>query len=148
MLGSASECVLVSMLAARGKAIATYKRRVALAEDGTILSKLVAYTSRLAHSCVEKAAMISLARIRLLEVDESFSLRGDVLERAMREDIAHGLIPFYVCGTFGTTGCCSFDNVPEIGAVCQRYGVYLHVDAAYAGGYLFSSWKSLAWRSS
>lgn len=133
LLGSASECVLVSMLAARSKAIANYKRKVALEEDGTILNKLVAYTSKLAHSCVEKAAMISLVKIRLLDVDENYSLRGDALEKAMKEDIAKGLIPFYTCGTFGTTGCCSFDNLSEIGAVCQKHDTYLHVDAAYAG---------------
>lgn len=136
LLGSASECVLVSMLAARGKAIANYKRKVSLEEDGTILNKLVAYASKLAHSCVEKAAMISLVKIRLLDVDKNYSLRGDVLEKAMQEDIAKGLIPFYTCGTFGTTGCCSFDNVPEIGVVCQKYDTYLHVDAAYAGNAL------------
>ncbi len=38
-----------------------------------------------------------------------------------------------VCGTFGTTGCCSFDNIVEMGPVCMQYGAYLHVDAAYAG---------------
>ena len=45
--GSASECVLVSMLAARGKAISKYKRENGSQEDGNILAKLVAYTSKL-----------------------------------------------------------------------------------------------------
>jgi len=40
-----------------------------------------------------------------------------------------------VCGTFGTTSCCSFDNVVEIGQVCQKYDIYLHVDSAYAGNF-------------
>lgn len=136
LLGSASECVLVSMLAARGRAIANYKKTVCMEEDGIILTKLVAYTSKLAHSCVEKAAMISLCKIRFLEVDENYSLRGETIERAMQQDIANGLIPFYACGTYGTTGCCSFDNIPEIGVVCKKYNVYLHVDAAYAGNAL------------
>lgn len=136
LLGSASECVLISMLAARGKAIDQYKRNVRVEEDGIILTKLVAYASNLSHSCVEKAAMISLVKIRLLNVDSNYSLRGETLKAAMEADRAKGLIPFYVCGTFGTTGCCSFDNVIEIGAVCQKYNVYLHVDAAYAGNAL------------
>lgn len=38
-----------------------------------------------------------------------------------------------MCGTFGSTGCCSFDNMPEVGEVCKKYDVYLHIDAAYAG---------------
>ena len=85
------------------------------------------------HSCVEKAAMISMVKIRLLECDRDFSLRGETLDKAVKEDIAKGLIPFYVCGTFGTTGCCSFDNILELGEVCQNNNIYLHVDAAYAG---------------
>lgn len=136
LLGSASECVLVSMLAARCKSIANYKRNVEMNEDGHILTKLVAYASKLSHSCVEKAAMISLVKIRLLDTDENYSLRGATLENAMKEDVANGLIPFYVCATFGTTGCCSFDNLPEIGAVSKKYNAYLHVDAAYAGNAL------------
>ena len=54
--------------------------------------------------------------------------------QAMEEDEAMGLIPFFVSTTLGTTSCCSFDNLPEIGAVCERFpSVWLHVDAAYAG---------------
>lgn len=38
-----------------------------------------------------------------------------------------------VCATLGTTGCCSFDNISELGEVCSKEGVWLHIDAAYAG---------------
>lgn len=136
ILGTASECVLISMLSARRKAIVNYKKNVSIEEDGTILNKLVAYGSKLAHSCVEKAAMISLVKIRLLDTDENYSLRGETLAKAIQDDIDQGLIPFFVCGTFGTTSCCSFDNVNEIGPICQKYDVYLHIDAAYAGNAL------------
>lgn len=52
----------------------------------------------------------------------------------MEEDETMGLIPFFVSTTLGTTSCCSFDNLPEIGQVCQKFPcVWLHVDAAYAG---------------
>jgi len=52
----------------------------------------------------------------------------------MEQDEAMGLIPFFVSTTLGTTSCCSFDNIPEIGLVCQQFEtVWLHVDAAYAG---------------
>lgn len=45
-----------------------------------------------------------------------------------------GLIPFFVSTTLGTTSCCSFDNLLEIGLVCNQFPtVWLHVDAAYAG---------------
>uniref|UniRef100_A0A915HJW7 Dopa decarboxylase n=1 Tax=Romanomermis culicivorax TaxID=13658 RepID=A0A915HJW7_ROMCU len=38
-----------------------------------------------------------------------------------------------VCATLGTTSTCAFDDLPSIGAVCRKYSIYLHVDAAYAG---------------
>ena len=36
-----------------------------------------------AHSCVEKAAMISFVKIHQLDVDNKFSLRGSTLEEAI-----------------------------------------------------------------
>ena len=41
-----------------------------------------------------------------------------------------------VCATLGTTGCCSFDSISELGEVCAKEGVWLHIDAAYAGNAL------------
>ena len=59
------------------------------------------------------------------------------LRQAMEEDEALGLIPFFVSTTLGTTSCCSFDNLKEVGPVCRRFGVWLHVDGAYAGRQIF-----------
>ena len=84
-------------------------------EEGALLSKLMAYCSKEAHSCVEKAAMIGFVKLRILEPDQNCSLRGLSLRRAMEEDIQNGLYPFFVSTTLGTTGCCAFDNLQEIG---------------------------------
>lgn len=131
--GSASDCVLVTMLAARHRKIEEIKARNPDIDEGLILSKLVAYCSSLAHSCVEKAAMISFVKIHQLDVDNKFSVRGDTLEKAIEEDRKKGLIPFYACCTLGTTACCSFDNLKEMGPVCEKECIWFHVDAAYAG---------------
>ncbi|CAH2000499.1 unnamed protein product [Acanthoscelides obtectus] len=132
--GSASECVLVSMLAARAHMLVRLKKQYPMVEDGVLLSKLIAYCSKEAHSCVEKAAMICFVKLRILEPDEKNALRGKTLMMAMEEDETMGLIPFFVSTTLGTTSCASFDNLQEIGPVCQKFpGVWLHVDAAYAG---------------
>lgn len=56
------------------------------------------YTSKLAHSCVEKAAMIAMVKIRLLDTDDKFALRGFIVEKQLKEDRANGLIPFFVSG--------------------------------------------------
>ncbi|XP_020815578.1 tyrosine decarboxylase [Drosophila serrata] len=131
---SASECVLVTMLAARAQALKRLKAQHPFVEEGHLLSKLMAYCSKEAHSCVEKAAMICFVKLRILEPDENASLRGQTIYEAMEEDELQGLVPFFVSTTLGTTGSCAFDNLPEIGKQLQRFpGVWLHVDAAYAG---------------
>lgn len=132
--GSASECILVTMLAARAQAIRFIKHKNPSTEDSSLLPRLVAYCSSEAHSCVEKAAMICLVKLRVLEPDEKCCLRGEVLLTAIHEDLAQDLVPFYVSATLGTTGSCAFDNLQEIGFVCRQFSsVWLHVDGAYAG---------------
>ncbi|CAB3364092.1 Hypothetical predicted protein [Cloeon dipterum] len=131
--GSASECVLVCMLSARAQAIKKLKQQHPFVEEGVLLSKLMAYCSKEAHSCVEKAAMICFVKLRILEPDNNCSLRGATLRQAMEEDVAMGQIPFFVSTTLGTTSCCSFDNLSEIGPVCSDLDVWMHVDSAYAG---------------
>ena len=128
--------VLVSLLSARTRLLEKLKLKQPHIESGEHLSKLVMYCSKLAHSCVEKAAVIAMVKLRLLDTDENFSLRGSILEAAVENDKSLGLIPFFVSTTFGTTSCCSFDNLDEIGQICNRLHIYLHVDGAYAGSAL------------
>jgi glutamate/tyrosine decarboxylase-like PLP-dependent enzyme len=135
--GSASECVLVSMLAARHWAMDKLRKKYPGTQDGVLLTKLIGYCSKEAHSCVEKAAMIGFIRMRALDTDDKHSLRGDTLRRAIEADVAQGLEPFIVCATLGTTSCVSFDNLRELGEVCRQHdNLWLHVDAAYAGSAL------------
>ena len=102
-------------------------------EETTLLSKLMAYCSKEAHSCVEKAAMIGFVKLRILEPDANCELRGETLRQAMEEDRHNGLHPFFVTTTLGTTGCCAFDRLDEIGPICREAGAWLHIDASYAG---------------
>jgi len=130
---SASECVLVSILAARALAIQKLKREKPEDDEGVLLSRLIAYCSKEAHSCVEKGAMIAFVKLRILETDSEFCLRGETLQQAMEQDKKNGLYPFFVSTTVGTTSCCSADKLLEIGPICKAWDIWLHVDAAYAG---------------
>ncbi|XP_011155866.1 histidine decarboxylase [Solenopsis invicta] len=130
---TASEATLVCLLAARSRAIRAVQENDPDRLATEINSRLVAYCSDQAHSSVEKAGLIGLVRMRYIESDNELSMRGDALLEALTHDRAEGLLPFFVCATLGTTGACSFDNLKEIGPICQQNGLWLHVDAAYAG---------------
>jgi aromatic-L-amino-acid decarboxylase len=66
--------------------------------------------------------MIGFVKLRILETDKNYSLRGLTLEKAIAEDRALGLVPFFVSASLGTTSCCSFDALDEIGPICQKEG--------------------------
>jgi aromatic-L-amino-acid decarboxylase len=79
-----------------------------------------------AHSSVDKAARLLDLPLHKVAVDHQFRLRPDALA-----DLADGAAA--VVATVGTTSTTSVDPVPEIAELCERAGVWLHVDAAYAG---------------
>ncbi|CAH4029550.1 unnamed protein product, partial [Pieris brassicae] len=130
---TASEATLVSLLAARTRALMELASLNPELQSSELLGHLICYCSDQAHSSVEKAGLIGLVRMRYIESDEKQCMRGAKLEEAILSDKAKGLVPFWVCATLGTTGSVAFDNLREIGEVCERHSTWLHVDAAYAG---------------
>ncbi|XP_044492294.1 tyrosine decarboxylase 2 [Mangifera indica] len=128
--GTASEAVLVVLLAARDKAL----RRV----GKNALEKLVVYASDQTHSALQKACQIGgiyPENCRVLKTDSStnYSLSPDVLAEAISHDLAIGLIPFFLCATVGTTSSTAVDPLLELGKIAKSNGMWFHVDAAYAG---------------
>ena len=84
----------------------------------------VVVCSEQAHSSVDKAAKLLELELHKVPVDDDFRLRPDLLDL----DGACAVV-----ATIGTTASASVDPVPEIAAACREAGVWLHVDAAYAG---------------
>ncbi|CAH1960282.1 unnamed protein product [Acanthoscelides obtectus] len=131
--GTASEATLVALLGAKAKALARVKKEKPHMSDAEIVGNLVAYASAQSHSSVERAGLLGGVRMRALESDENNKLRGETLEKAIKEDLEAGLIPFFAVNTLGTTSSCAFDRLDELGPVCNEYNLWLHIDAAYAG---------------
>ncbi|MFQ6021436.1 MAG: pyridoxal-dependent decarboxylase [Acidiferrobacterales bacterium] len=97
---------------------------------------LTAFTSTQAHSSIEKAvkiAGIGRDNLRMVEVDEAYTMRPEALEGAIVKDRKSGRIPFFVTATVGTTSSTGIDSIRKIGDICQREDIWLHVDAAHAG---------------
>ncbi|XP_013419956.1 aromatic-L-amino-acid decarboxylase-like [Lingula anatina] len=131
--GTASEATLVALLAARNQTIHREKEANPALTEADIMARMVGYCSDQAHSSVERAGLLGAVKIVKLSSDKKQSLRGETLAQAVQKDKEKGLIPFFVCGTLGTTPSCAFDNIEELGAVCNLEKIWLHIDAAYAG---------------
>ena len=84
----------------------------------------VVVASEHAHSAVDKAARLLELELRKVQADEDFRLRPDLLDL---DDACA------VYATIGTTSASSVDPISEIADACRASGVWLHVDAAYAG---------------
>lgn len=128
--GTASEAVLVVVLAARDN----FLRRV----GKNALEKLVVYASDQTHSALQKACQIAgihPENCRMLATNSttSYALSPIVLNEAISNDITSGLIPFFLCGTVGTTSSTAVDPLGELGKIAKNNGMWFHVDAAYAG---------------
>ncbi|PYV19509.1 MAG: amino acid decarboxylase [Acidobacteria bacterium] len=98
--------------------------------------RLAVYCSEHAHSSVDKAViLIGLGQeaLRKIPTDAAFRLRPHALAQAIAEDRASGFTPMAVVATVGTTSTTSVDPVPALAETCAAEGVWLHVDAAYAG---------------
>lgn len=127
---SASSAALCAILTARERA--TKGQGNARGLDGT----LTAYASTQTHSSIEKGiriAGIGVDNLRLIDVDEKFAMRPELLEEAIENDLAAGRRPCFVCATIGTTSSTAIDPVAKIGRICRERGIWLHVDSAMAG---------------
>ncbi|OVA02291.1 Pyridoxal phosphate-dependent decarboxylase [Macleaya cordata] len=128
--GTASEAILVALLAARDKVL----RKV----GKNSLPKLVAYASDQAHASMLKACQIAgihPENIRLVTTDSStnYALSPDVLGEAISKDIAAGLIPFFLSSTVGTTSSTAVDPLYALAKIAKGNEMWFHIDAAYAG---------------
>jgi aromatic-L-amino-acid decarboxylase len=103
--------------------------------EGSI-NNLVLYTSDQSHSSIEKGAIavgIGQQNVRKVPSDSEFRMHADALATMVEEDKRAGKRPFCVVATVGTTSTTSIDPVPLIADTAEKYGMWLHVDCAYAG---------------
>lgn len=127
---TASTATLCALLTARERAT-----RFESNETG-FRSPLTVYASEEAHSSVDKGVKIAgfgKRNLRHVPTDDRFSLLPDRLEEAIVRDREAGLIPACVVATIGTTSSGGVDPLKAVGEICRKHGVWLHVDAAWAG---------------
>lgn len=127
---TASTATLCALLTAREKA--THFE----ANQRGLKKPLVVYASEEAHSSIEKGVKIAgygKENLCYIPSDDSFALIPSELEEKIKSDIKRGLQPACVVATLGTTSSVAIDPLAAIGKICRRHGIWLHVDAAFAG---------------
>jgi aromatic-L-amino-acid/L-tryptophan decarboxylase len=131
---TASIATLHGLAAAREAAVPGVRQQglAARAEVG----RVAVYCSEHAHSSVDKAViLLGLGHdaLRRVAADARFSVDLEALRSRIAEDRRAGVTPLAVVATVGTTSMTSADPVSAIADLCAREGLWLHVDAAYAG---------------
>lgn len=129
---SASTATLVSLLTARET-----KTNYAINAGGfQSQPSFTLYCSEQAHSSIERAVKIAgfgRESLRKIAVDENFAMLPTALDEAIISDLSAGHVPLAVIAAIGTTGSTAVDPLKEIGTICQKHNLWLHVDAAWAG---------------
>lgn len=128
---TASSSTLFALAAARHRCIPEARSKGMAAAP-----PLAVYASDEAHSSVDKALVtlgVGLDQLRTIPSDQAFRMNPEALDEAITQDASQGTLPMAVVATVGTTSTTSVDPVPAIAEVCERHGIWLHVDAAYGG---------------
>ncbi|GJN07295.1 hypothetical protein PR202_ga25115 [Eleusine coracana subsp. coracana] len=130
-VGTTCEAILCALVAARERKLA--------AVGGDRAGDLVVYCSDQTHFALAKAARIAgVRRLRALPTRraDAFALSPRAVRDAVRDDVAAGLVPLFLCATVGTTATGAVDPVGDLCAAVKKEEVWVHVDAAYAGSAL------------
>ena len=127
---TASTATLCALLTAREKATGYESNRSGLHKP------LKVYTSEETHSSIEKGVKIAgfgSNAIAPIATDERFAMVPQKLEERIIADRENGQLPCCVVATIGTTSSTAIDPLEDIGRICRRHKLWLHVDAAFAG---------------
>ena len=131
---TASVSTMHAIAAAREKANLRVRDEGLTGRDDVPLMRV--YASEHVHSSIDKGVItlgLGLRSLRKIECNERFEMIPEKLAEAIERDIAAGYLPICVIPTVGTTSTSSVDPVDAIADICEKYGIWLHVDTAYAG---------------
>ncbi|MFG1289150.1 pyridoxal phosphate-dependent decarboxylase family protein [Xanthobacter versatilis] len=130
---SASSATLCAFLTMRERALGFTGNRTGLAGR----PQLRVYTSSEVHTSIDRAAWFcGIGDDNLVRIPTQGPLRSMVpqaLEAAIQADKAAGFVPAGVVACVGGTSTGAMDDVAAVVEVAHRHGLFVHVDAAWAG---------------
>ncbi|CAN1149830.1 Tyrosine decarboxylase [Linum perenne] len=130
IMGTTCEALLATLVAARDQKLSS--------SEVVTLEKLVVYCSDQTHCAFQKAAQIvgiKSGNVRVIPTTKatSFGMAPESLESAILLDLENEFVPLFLCATVGTTPTGAVDPLGAICHVANKHGLWIHVDAAYAG---------------
>ncbi len=131
---TASVSTMHAIAAAREKANLKIRDEGMSGRDDIPLMRV--YASEHVHSSIDKGLItlgLGLKSLRKIACNEHFEMIPEKLADAIDEDIDAGYLPICVIPTVGTTSTSSVDPVDAVADICEKYGIWLHIDTAYAG---------------
>ena len=132
---TASVGIMHALATAREEAAPSTRK---LGLTGRDLPHFRIYTSDQAHSAAEKAAIaLGIGEENVVRILSDQEFRTDVnsLGHSILQDRQKGFQPMAVVATAGTTSTASVDPIGEVARICQDEKIWLHIDAAYGGGF-------------
>ncbi|WAR04442.1 DCE1-like protein, partial [Mya arenaria] len=93
------------------------------------------------HFSIKKAAVllgIGLDNVYSIQTDARGRMNVAALEETVQSVVSGGAVPLFVNATCGTTVLGAFDPVNPIADVCEKYGIWMHIDGAWGGSVLFT----------
>lgn len=122
--------------------VARYKRFPDVKKTGVYgLPKLCVLTSEKGHYSIKKGmAFLGLGLDNLVNVKADSKGKMDVqdLEEKILQLQSESKVPYFVNATAGTTVYGAYDPLDKIADICQKYGLWMHVDGAWGGSALLS----------
>lgn len=131
---TASVSTMHAIAAARERANLRIRDEGMSGREGLPLLRV--YCSEHVHSSIDKSVItlgLGLKSLRKIECNDRFEMIPERLAQAVEDDIEAGHLPICVIPTVGTTSTSSVDPVDAVADICEKYGIWLHVDTAYAG---------------
>lgn len=130
---SASSATLAAVLVMRERALGWAGNRQGL----TGQKRLRIYASDQVHSSIDRAIWIAgIGEENLIRIPTGSQRRGmrpDALDAAIAADRQRGFVPAGVVACVGGTSVGGTDDVAAVCEIARRHGLYVHVDAAWAG---------------
>ena len=130
---SASSATLSAVLTMRERATGYTGNRDGLGAKGA----LRIYCSDQVHSSIDRACWVAgIGQNNLVKLPTSgptFAIDTIALEAAIKSDIADGHIPAGIVAITGGTGVGACDDLNTVADIAEKYDLYTHLDAAWAG---------------